>query len=254
MQRLILAGPSRHQLQSLVFFGLDDRFGVHVPGRAGQAHVDLHVDLPSLSPEALEQPVAGILVLQVQLPELSPVEMTPAQLDRLGVGDRLVHPHLVMAPHLRKPGGADHPAGVDLAHLFGGELDRAQLEVERLRQVMVSGQAATCIRSAASVSTGRSTASISANCSGPAISGGESWITGSPRSSARHMRPRRKSSPDRKPRRSTSDSSSVNDSLVVLSLTSSMAWKYPAPRTSPTIGMSDRDSSIARNAGSWLRT
>ena len=42
----------------------------------------------------------------------------------------------------------------------------------------------------ASSSTGRSTASISSNCSGPAMSGGENWITGSPRSSARQMRPR----------------------------------------------------------------
>ena len=49
----------------------------------------------------------------------------------------------------------------------------------------------TCIRSPASVSTGRRIASISSNCSGPAISGGDSWITGSPRSSARQIRPRR---------------------------------------------------------------
>ena len=61
-------------------------------------------------------------------------------------------------------------------------------------------------------------ASISANCSGPAISGGESWITGSPRSSARQISPRRYSSPDRKPRSSVSDSSSVNVLLGVLVL------------------------------------
>ena len=46
------------------------------------------------------------------------------------------------------------------------------------------------MRRPASSSTGRSTASISANCSGPAISGGASWITGSPRSSERQIRPR----------------------------------------------------------------
>ena len=49
----------------------------------------------------------------------------------------------------------------------------------------------------ASSSTGRSTASISSNCSGPAMSGGENWITGSPRSSARQIRPRRYISAER---------------------------------------------------------
>ena len=88
------------------------------------------------------------------------------------------------------------------------------------------------------MSTGRSTLSISSNCSVSQISGGASWITGSPRSSARQISPRRKSSPERKPRRSHSDSSSVKPSLVSWSLTSSIAWKKPAPRTSPTIGMS----------------
>src|SRR4029079_10610840 len=46
-------------------------------------------------------------------------------------------------------------------------------------------------RSQASSSTGRRTPTISSNCSVSAISGGESWITGSPRSSARQIRPRR---------------------------------------------------------------
>ena len=45
------------------------------------------------------------------------------------------------------------------------------------------------IRSQASVSTERSTVSISSNSSVSAISGGDSWITGSPRSSARQIRP-----------------------------------------------------------------
>src|SRR5881394_247375 len=45
-------------------------------------------------------------------------------------------------------------------------------------------------RSQASVSTPRSTSWISSNCSVSAISGGASWITGSPRSSARQIRPR----------------------------------------------------------------
>ena len=43
----------------------------------------------------------------------------------------------------------------------------------------------------ASSSTGRRTSSISSNCSVSQISGGASWITGSPRSSARQISPRR---------------------------------------------------------------
>ena len=66
---------------------------------------------------------------------------------------------------------------------------------------------------------------MSSNSSVSAISGGESWITGSPRSSARQISPCLKSSPDMKPRRSSSPSSSVKLSLVSLSLTSSSAWK-----------------------------
>ena len=56
----------------------------------------------------------------------------------------------------------------------------------------------------------------------PTISGGASWMTGSPRSSARQYRPASNSALDRKPRSSRSDSSSSNVSLVALSLTSSM--------------------------------
>jgi len=41
----------------------------------------------------------------------------------------------------------------------------------------------------ASVSTPRRIWAISWKCSGPQMSGGESWITGSPRSSVRQMRP-----------------------------------------------------------------
>ena len=46
-------------------------------------------------------------------------------------------------------------------------------------------------RCPASPSTSRSTSWISSNCSVSAISGGASWTTGSPRSSARQIRPRR---------------------------------------------------------------
>ena len=56
----------------------------------------------------------------------------------------------------------------------------------------------------------------------PMISGGASWTTGSPRSSARQYRPASKSAFERKPRSSRSDSSSSKVSRVALSLTSSM--------------------------------
>ena len=76
---------------------------------------------------------------------------------------------------------------------------------------------------------------ISSNCSGPATSGGEIWTTGSPRSSARQIRPRSKRCGERKSRSSHSHSSSENVSFVSLSLTSSSAQKKPAPRRSPAI-------------------
>jgi hypothetical protein len=77
-------------------------------------------------------------------------------------------------------------------------------------------------RDHASVSTARRICSISSKCSCVQVSGGESWITGSPRSSVRQTSPASNSACDRKPRSSRSDSSSLNVSLVVLSLTSSM--------------------------------
>jgi hypothetical protein len=78
------------------------------------------------------------------------------------------------------------------------------------------------IRAHASVSTARRICSISLKCSWPQISGGDSWITGSPRSSARQTSPASNRACDRKPRSSRSDSSSVNVSRVALSRTSSM--------------------------------
>src|SRR5258707_219797 len=71
----------------------------------------------------------------------------------------------------------------------------------------------------ASVSTLRRICSISSKCSWVQVSGGESWITGSPRSSARQISPASNSACDRKPRSRRSDSSSSNVSRVVLSLT-----------------------------------
>src|SRR5207245_10891299 len=74
----------------------------------------------------------------------------------------------------------------------------------------------------ACVSTLRRICSISSKCSWVQVSGGASWITGSPRSSARQISPASNRACDRKPRSSRSDSSSVNVSLVVFSLTISI--------------------------------
>src|SRR5207244_1222972 len=135
--------------------------------------------------------------------------------------------------------GRVHPANVRL----GGLVAAGQLEPELLDQALDS-ELHCSIRSPAAASTGRSTASISSNCSSPAISGGDSCTIGSPRSSVRQISPRPSRLPERKPRRSTSDSWSSKVSFVALSLTSSIAWKYPAPRTSPTIGRSRKPSRI----------
>src|SRR5688572_3018318 len=78
-------------------------------------------------------------------------------------------------------------------------------------------------RSPASASTSPRIPTISSNCSCLATSGGEIWITGSPRSSARQIRPRSNSALERKSRSSHSHSASVNVSRVSLSLTSSSA-------------------------------
>ena len=74
----------------------------------------------------------------------------------------------------------------------------------------------------ASVRTSRSVAAMKSISSCPQISGGESWTTGSPRSSARQIKPASKRAPDRKPRSSFSDSSSSKERRVSLSLTSSI--------------------------------
>ena len=101
----------------------------------------------------------------------------------------------------------------------------------------------------ASSRTGRRMPSISSKCSGWAMSGGESWMTGSPRSSARQIRPRRNSSPERNSRSSHSDSSSSKRLLRVLVLDElDRAGSSPRRATSPTIGMSRSESSISRNA------
>src|SRR5579884_2683175 len=78
-------------------------------------------------------------------------------------------------------------------------------------------------RSHASLSTSPRIPTISSNCSCRATSGGEIWMTGSPRSSARQIRPSSSSRGERKSRSSVSHSSSLNVCRVSLSFTSSIA-------------------------------
>ena len=70
---------------------------------------------------------------------------------------------------------------------------RDQVEAEFVEQALDGEHpdAYRRMRFPASPSTSRSTSWISSNCSESAISGGASWTTGSPRSSARQIRPRR---------------------------------------------------------------
>src|SRR5205823_5770793 len=79
------------------------------------------------------------------------------------------------------------------------------------------------IRSQASSSTSPRILTSSSNSASPATSGGEIWITGSPRSSARQISPRSKSPGERNSRSSRSPSTSENVSRVSLFLTSSSA-------------------------------
>ena len=66
---------------------------------------------------------------------------------------------------------------------------------------------------------------ITANSSGPEMSGGASCTTGRTRSSMRAMSPSSRNRGPRKPRSSASDSSRVNVSIVAASFTSSSAQK-----------------------------
>ena len=70
--------------------------------------------------------------------------------------------------------------------------------------------------------TSRSVACMKSISSWPQMSGGDSWITGSPRSSARQISPASNRAPDRKPRSRRSDSSSSKERRVSLSFTSSI--------------------------------
>src|SRR5581483_1768291 len=105
------------------------------------------------------------------------------------------------------------------------QVDEPDVDVCRARRLgpllLVDDRHPIC--SQASERTSPRMPTISSNCSWRATSGGEIWITGSPRSSARQISPRSNRRRERKPRRSVSHSSSENVSRVSLSFTSSSA-------------------------------
>src|SRR5262249_31116284 len=111
--------------------------------------------------------------------------------------------------------------------------DREEHHVEpaqRLDELALLGQSKRgrmlgcyCMRCHASLSTSPRIPVISSNSCCVAMRGGEICTTGSPRSSALQIKPFSNSRGDRKPRRSASHSSWVNDARVSLSLTSSSA-------------------------------
>src|SRR5260221_498802 len=95
----------------------------------------------------------------------------------------------------RQPRGRVRQLGdVDPAHRRLGRMGPGgKVEAEFVEQALDGEHRGAYLRtrSQASVSTPRSTSCISSNCSLSAVSGGASWITGSPRSSARQIKPRR---------------------------------------------------------------
>ena len=93
----------------------------------------------------------------------------------------------------REPGrGIEQLGDVDPANLSLGRPvpSRQNLEAE-LGGEALDREHQRPTRRDDSSSTGRRTSTISSNCSVSAISGGENWMTGSPRSSARQISPRR---------------------------------------------------------------
>jgi hypothetical protein len=85
------------------------------------------------------------------------------------------------------------------------------------------------MRCEASVSTSPRMETISSISAWSATSGGEICTTGSPRSSARQMRPASKSRGERKPRKSVSHSSSLKVSRVLLVLDELEGVEEPGP-------------------------
>ena len=151
-------------------------------------------------------------------PPLRPLAPNPATCASTtsDASDGSASQQVVRGPQPGEPGADDRDVGLGVA-------------VERVRRGSAasswsnqSERGARQRRAHASVSTPRRICSISSNSAWPQISGGASWMTGSPRSSARQYRPASNRALDRKPRSRRSDSSSLKVSLVALSLTSSM--------------------------------
>ena len=128
-----------------------------------------------------------------------------AEPGEVAVGEQADEGALLGGAVERDPGGqhqlaAGEPRGrvlelgdVDPAHRRGRRLGAGrEVEVELVEQALDGEHPAPSARtrSQASVSTPCSTSWISSNCSVSAISGGASCTTGSPRSSARQIRPR----------------------------------------------------------------
>ena len=166
-----------------------------------------------LAPEALGQrevrPVHRLVrdhpVRLVRRPRLGLPRGEPAAASR--VGEDLAHATPVLGELVVRSRGA---YGVVHPHIFPRSPGRTHISSVAYRW------------SSAPVSTERSRCSMSSNSGWPMVSGGASWTTGSPRSSARQYRPASKSALDRKPRSIDSDSASVKVYRVTLSLTSSI--------------------------------
>src|SRR5207237_5157765 len=120
--------------------------------------------------------------------ELGPLEDIP----RLGHDGRALCRVLLVGDQAAVAGAGldDRLVAVDreLAHARGRDRDAVLV---RLYLGWDADLQCFTTRSQASVRTSRRIAPTSSTCSVSAISGGESWITGSPRSSARQIRPRR---------------------------------------------------------------
>src|ERR687895_1425148 len=83
-----------------------------------------------------------------------------------------------------------HPANGGVGSVLAHREVEAHLGDEAANGEHRSASQCLTILSQASASTERRAESISSNCSVSAISGGDNWTTGSPRSSARQIRPR----------------------------------------------------------------
>ena len=167
------------------------------------------------------------LVAEVAQPQLLDDLRLQHRDDVGGARDALARPHL-----LGHAGAAEDVAALEHAHAQararevggGGEPVVAAADDDRVVRAAPFKPLIARPPSARSPPRApRPGSTIFSNSSGPATSGGEIWTTGSPRSSARQIRPRLKSSGERKPRSSSSHSSLEKLSRLSESFTSSSA-------------------------------